>query len=158
MTLPFSRSQRLKQLFGTWNSFGLAALVLLAVGACGSETSAPQSKPTASPTRPTKTSFEFAMLSCKRDISKAPSSVSLEDQGHTLVIDTENDFDYQGSEAAWCVIDFIHPSKALSSQIEHTNSLMGQQDETEGNFRYRWSYHPDNGLDMTITDTATTTP
>jgi hypothetical protein len=32
--------------------------------------------------------------------------------------------------------------------------MMGQQTAQESGLNYRWSYHPDNGLNMVITDSG----
>ena len=56
------------------------------------------------------------------------------------------------SEELECILDEAKTSDALWEQILSTTAMMGRQHASEHGWEYTWSYHPDNGLDMTITE------
>lgn len=42
-------------------------------------------------------------------------------------------------------------ANSLLSEMSRTNALMGVQSETSGDLNFKWSYHPDNGLNIVVT-------
>jgi len=50
------------------------------------------------------------------------------------------------------VLNELDAPDYVLSQVESTNSLMGRQSADWGDLTASWSYHPDNGLQMTITE------
>lgn len=77
------------------------------------------------------------------------SVVSLEDEGHTILIDTWNAASVSGVA---CVLDELDTPASVRAQIESTTALMGGQEAEAEGLNYTWSYHPDNGLKLVITD------
>lgn len=71
------------------------------------------------------------------------------DEGDSLLIDTNNS-DTDITVLA-CVLDAIGATQALISNIDATTAMMGRQSEDVGGYHYEWSYHPDSGINMTIT-------
>ena len=122
----------------------LASVVALAlfVGACGS--SSPGDAPE-SATAEAKTPLEVAYAKC----STYEDTISGSGDGSSVTIDTGADGDTEG---LLCVLDSLNVSESLTSRMENTNSLMGQVNMTEGGLEYSWSYHPDNGLLLTIAE------
>lgn len=55
------------------------------------------------------------------------------------------------SFALECVLTSLGTSDTLRFQIESSNAPAGQQDESEGRFRYQWFYSGASGLSMLIT-------
>jgi len=49
-----------------------------------------------------------------------------------------------------CILDELEAPTSVYSRISNTNSLMGVQDAEWDNITVRWTYHPDNGLDISI--------
>jgi hypothetical protein len=75
------------------------------------------------------------------------------DEGETLIIDGRSDSgstnESQLVEA--CVYRELDVSDALFTLMGQTSSAMGPQEYDENGLHYRWTYHPDNGLDTIVT-------
>jgi hypothetical protein len=68
------------------------------------------------------------------------------------MIDTESE---NGSlDAAVCVFEKIATPQSVIAAVDSTTAMMGVQQADQGELHYSWSYHPDNGLNMIITDAA----
>lgn len=92
---------------------------------------------------------------------------SLGDDGATLTLDGAGKDDRKlrdgefvtstgklPTEELWCALDQIGASDAVIARMESTRALDGMQEITEDGFTYVWTYHPDNGLDIIVTDDA----
>ncbi|HEX6359666.1 hypothetical protein [Actinophytocola sp.] len=78
----------------------------------------------------------------------------LGDDDHTLVIDTSGDELASGSasmEGLTCVLDELETPQSVISKMYATRALDGMQSGTWSNFEASWTYHPDAGLDLIIT-------
>ena len=53
----------------------------------------------------------------------------------------------------FCLIHYLDTPDYVIDQIEATTSLMGLREADWNGYHAEWSYHPDNGLDITIVDT-----
>lgn len=97
------------------------------------------------------TKLEKAYDSCEHSLEAASAgAVELADGGHTILIDTSDDSgDYFAAE---CLIAALDIPASTRSNIDHTTSMMGRQTDEHDGITLEWSYHPDNGLIMTITD------
>lgn len=73
----------------------------------------------------------------------------LGDEDTTLFIDGTPDGATQLGEQ--CLYSELEISDALQTLMGQTSSMMGSQEYDENGLRYRWTYHPDNGLDTVIT-------
>jgi hypothetical protein len=76
----------------------------------------------------------------------------VDDGGKTLIINASGDaiksiIDVQ-TEA--CVLDYLKVPGAVRAHIEGTRALDGRQTDSWEGFTAAWTYHPDNGLDITI--------
>lgn len=69
------------------------------------------------------------------------------DAGKTLVGSSVHD-----PEGFECIFDQLGTTLALVSNFEATTALMGRQREHQDGLTYEWSYHPSNGVDLTITE------
>jgi hypothetical protein len=54
-----------------------------------------------------------------------------------------------------CLLGELGTPQSIIAQLGSTTALMGVQDATDDGLNYSWSYHPDNGVNMVITDTDT---
>jgi hypothetical protein len=124
------------------------AALLLGVAACGSS-NAPTSAPT-----PQKTILEMAMGHCSDEVARVnkdgwdDATIKSGDEGHSILISGVDG--NKGFKALGCLLGGLETSEAIVSNMNNTTSLMGRQTATDGDLTYEWSYHPDNGLDMTI--------
>lgn len=74
------------------------------------------------------------------------------DGGKTLTIQTD------GKESGGisvntlnCLLTELKVSDAIRNEISTTRALDGKQSGEWGSYRATWSYHPDNGMRMTVT-------
>jgi hypothetical protein len=85
---------------------------------------------------------------------KECSTGSLGDSDHTLEIDTAGE-DYGSGTATLtgldCTLDFLNAPRSVRAKMESTRALDGMQSATWGNFEASWTYHPDQGLDVIVT-------
>lgn len=89
--------------------------------------------------------FQKAVKSCG-----TTSGVSVLDNGTTLLVDTQGDTDYTGAtySDAMCLMSAVNTPSYIVDNIVTTNSLMGRQNATFNGIDVSWSYHPDNGLNL----------
>jgi hypothetical protein len=118
---------------------GAVALVVTALSSCGDSGSSTLSLPDSK----TQEAYE----SCEGE--NETDAVRLGDGGQTVLIDGAGDDDIT---MVACILLELDASEGLVSNIDSTNSLMGRQEQSENGLIYRWSYHPDSGMDMTITE------
>jgi hypothetical protein len=94
--------------------------------------------------------------------------VSLGDGGTSIIVDFKSELeaaiiflaleDPDTSEyGAACVLKRLGLPEYLREQIENTNALMGRQRAEADGLAYEWSYHPESGLSMTITEVGAPT-
>jgi hypothetical protein len=92
-----------------------------------------------------------AYSSCS--LSKA-QGVTLGDNGHTLSIDTKGNDDLVGADVvdAACALVALKAPSSVITDIDQTRALDGKQTATWDGITATWRYHPDNGLQITLTD------
>lgn len=93
-----------------------------------------------------KTAIEEAAEVCDIDAS---TTLSVADQGETLIGDGVKAGDY--ADLVCMFLEFDTPS-SVTAQMDSTTAMMGSQEASGNGFTYRWSYHPDNGLDIVVTE------
>jgi hypothetical protein len=94
------------------------------------------------------TELEAAYAMCADE--DLAGTLSLGDNGHSLIIDTGSE---SGSIAGYlCLLAELDTSEAVIASMDSTNSLMGVREADDGSFHYQWSYHPDSGINMVITE------
>jgi hypothetical protein len=77
----------------------------------------------------------------------------LADEDTTLIIDVQGEDLDSGSisfDALFCVLAELDTPSYVISQIEGTRALDGMQSANWETYTARWTYHPDQGLDITI--------
>ena len=97
-------------------------------------------------------SLAQAVDTCKEDKETAWSGtgyISVDEAG--LFIDGDGDESAGASiEDTVCILSELDIPNSVIGRIEHTTSQMGLVDGQWSKYEAQWSYHPDNGLDMTI--------
>lgn len=78
--------------------------------------------------------------------------VTLGDGGKSLFLDGEGEEDYSGISYSdqGCVLGELNIPDIVSTQISNTTALMGVQDADWDGLHAEWTYHPDNGLEISI--------
>lgn len=79
-----------------------------------------------------------------------------QDENRTLVLDGEGkneagDADKADARARECVFEKLGTPQSIIVKVGQTRALDGRQEDSADGIEYSWTYHPDNGLDMIIT-------
>ena len=132
----------------------LGAAALLALTGCGAQadTTEASSKTSPSPSASVEemSPLREAYVDCAPQ--KGGRTLTQGDSGKSIIIDTESE--YGSVKGLFCVLMDLNTSDAIWAQIQHTTAMMGVQQADQDGLHYLWSYHPDNGVNMTITDTG----
>lgn len=123
---------------------GVAVLLALAVAGLGYALlrDSGGDEPTAAAASP---ATAFAQI---RDGCGVVSGYSIEDGGATLIMTVGGAFMSTGGMD--CVFDRLGVPTAVREHVATTRALDGQQTDSWSGYTARWTYHPDNGLQMTI--------
>lgn len=125
----------------------LAALALVASG-CGSSSASPASDEPSETAEP-QTALEVAYDNCVVK-QKDRRLIELADAGKTIVADGGPNS--EGVEATACILGTLETPTSTITVMDATTSLQGRQSDTWGDFEASWTYHPDNGFDVVITE------
>lgn len=136
MTSNASRRHPLRRLAA------VVAVPLLLMG-CGDSDQAPVAS---SPVALQKTQLEEAASTCG-DVGE------IADAGQTLFFDTKGEDDATGDSYidVACVLTALDTPSAVIRHMDTTRALDGTQTDEWDDFRARWTYHPDVGMNLTIT-------
>lgn len=99
------------------------------------------------PAAPTMTEIQAARDYC--------TAGQVADSGRTLTIDTagtDTDSGTVTAEGLSCLLLWVDTPTSVTSQMEMTRALDGMQSAVWEGYTANWTYHPDAGLDITITD------
>ncbi len=128
---------------GSSTTIVLPVVALLVIVGCGGASSSDSAA-----AEPERTRLETAFDGCSRAEKR---TVEVADQGNTIIVDTGSSSDIFG---AVCIFSGLDTPSSIMSAVQNTNSLMGMQQADDGDLHYSWSYHPDNGLNLVVTDGA----
>lgn len=95
-----------------------------------------------------------AVDKCKLNDEK--TSAKLGDDGRSLTLDSKGKEDYSGLSMTQvdCVLKALKMPDSISDQMGHTRALDGTQRDSWASFSVSWNYHPDNGLNVILKQTA----
>jgi hypothetical protein len=93
-----------------------------------------------------------SLAAAEKSCNDGRTDTTLGDGGKTLIINASGDaiksiIDVQ---TVACVLDYLHTPAAVRSHISSTRALDGRQTDSWDGFTAAWTYHPDDGLDITI--------
>lgn len=94
---------------------------------------------------------ESATLSAFASIEaecKPVAGYRVEDGGQTLILTVGGQF--MNTSTLDCVLGRLGMPAAVEQHVLSTRALDGQQTDTWPGYSARWTYHPDDGLEMTI--------
>lgn len=77
--------------------------------------------------------------------------VTVSDGGETVVVDTGK---YGNVYGVACIMSKLGTPQSVIARVDSTTSMMGSQHAEVDGITYDWSYHPDNGLNMVITEVS----
>lgn len=137
---------------GTPLLIGLAVAAVVGVAALwfalANQGSDPIPQQAAAPTSKQPTALEQVAYTCSLEDD------AIADQGHTLAITTdgeENNSPYDYGDLM-CIARETGMPTFVRRQLETTRALDGMQKADWDNYSAFWNYHPDNGMNLTITD------
>jgi hypothetical protein len=90
--------------------------------------------------------YEKASTDCKATVG-----VDVTDGGSTLLIHAGKAKNQATVETAACILNSLDVTMAVLEHIDTTRALDGRQEDTWGNHKASWTYHPDSGLRLTVT-------
>ncbi|KQY56711.1 hypothetical protein [Nocardioides sp. Root140] len=96
----------------------------------------------------TQTDLESAYEACSN--ADESETLTLADEGMSLIVATESEYGPVAGLA--CILLELDTSEAVVASMDSTTAMMGVQEADDGSIHYQWSYHPDNGINMVITD------
>lgn len=78
----------------------------------------------------------------------------LADAGKTILFDTQGDDDIDGDaiDDLVCVLVELDMPESVGARMEATRALDGMQSATWGRFEASWTYHPDDGMNLIVTE------
>lgn len=76
------------------------------------------------------------------------------DEGRTMIIDHEGEEDTGGAtiDELACVLLALDTPTSVTTQMDSTRALDGRQSASWDTYTATWSYHPDTGVDVIITE------
>jgi hypothetical protein len=86
------------------------------------------------------------------------NALRVQDHGASISMDTEGEKDTSGDsiENTACILSKTGAPSYVVTHIDSTRALDGTQTDEWDGYKARWTYHPDNGLRITIIDTRIT--
>jgi hypothetical protein len=120
-----------------------------AAGAKDSSASAPTSAPASATEAPVS-----ALKNAAKTCVVMPPDATLGDGDKSLSLDSHGKEQFGGlSETDLrCVLDAVKTPDYVRSQMSQTRALDGTQHGSWGNISASWTYHPDSGLDVVLTE------
>lgn len=139
---------------------GVLVVAVLALAACGGSGSSEATVAAAATTDPPEpTAFEKVIENCEVE------EAALMDDGASLTLDGRGKDDalFENGVLSYtpgtlapsdlgCALGNIGTPESTIAKMEQTRALDGMQTDTSGGYPYTWTYHPDNGLDIIITE------
>lgn len=96
--------------------------------------------------------IEKAYDSCKDSAAEASAyegTFEVGDGGDSLI--ANGVMADQIGDLACLLLEFDTPQSVVAA-MDSTTAMMGRQHEESDGLTYEWSYHPDNGMDLVVTD------
>ncbi|GAA2155701.1 MULTISPECIES: FAD-dependent oxidoreductase [Glycomyces] len=89
----------------------------------------------------------------KEECAAGSSDIRVGDGGETLTIDRMGAAESPGATFTQfdCIVEELGIPDSVLDRIENTRALDGYQDASFAEYAASWTYHPDDGLNMTIT-------
>lgn len=92
--------------------------------------------------------FSNASEAC---FASGDSGLTIDDDGRSMYLNGEGE-DSTGMDvfSQVCILEELNVPDSVFGRINNTNSTMGVQEAQWDNFEMSWTYHPDNGLDVSV--------
>lgn len=92
------------------------------------------------------------LIAAEKTCNDGRTDAQLGDGGKTLIINSSGDVikSIVDTQTVSCVLDYLKTPAAVRAHISGTRALDGRQTDSWDGFTAAWTYHPDDGLDITI--------
>lgn len=92
------------------------------------------------------------LTAAEKSCNDGRTDTQIGDGGKTLIINSSGDAikSIIDTQTVACVLDYLEMPAAVRAHISSTRALDGRQTDSWGGFTAAWTYHPDDGLDITI--------
>lgn len=142
--------------FNVWQETGTTVLVQMALVAALASCGQSEGEPAAG--SPTPSATPATRLETMPKTCGAVPFDRVADAGASLTLDTNGKEDATGDDFSTveCVLDALAAPTFVREHITSTRALDGQQEDEWSGMRARWTYHPDDGLQITFIDTVVT--
>lgn len=98
------------------------------------------------------TVLEQASENC--DVPSGPFGFKIDEDGKGAYMDGAGEDDdyffHIFTSDQVCILEELGAPSSVFSRIQNTNSLMGVQEAEWDNIKIMWTYHPSNGLDISV--------
>lgn len=93
-----------------------------------------------------------SLAAADKSCNDGRTDAQLGDGGKTLIINSSGDpiKSIVDTQTVSCVLDYLKTPAAVRSHISGTRALDGRQTDSWDGFTAAWTYHPEDGLDITI--------
>jgi hypothetical protein len=93
-----------------------------------------------------------SLADAEKSCNDGRTDTTVGDGGKTLIINASGDpiKTIVDTQTEACVLDYLKTPAAVRAHIESTRALDGRQTDAWDGFTAAWTFHPDNGLDITI--------
>lgn len=126
----------------------ILAAIALAAGACS--TAEAEDGVAGKAAELDQTVLETARAAC------APGSphITVADSGATLLLDHQGEDEATGAslDDVVCVLVMLDVPTSVLAEMDSTRALDGRMSASWDGFDVSWSYHPDSGIDMIVTE------
>lgn len=110
-----------------------------------------QTRATRPPLQIAYDTYAETMTDARVDVFRQYATIG--DDGHSLILDGEGtDSDGLPVRDLALVLTGINTPDSIIAQMENTTAMHGRQTATWDKYTASWTYHPDNGLDIIVTD------
>lgn len=98
------------------------------------------------------TILQEARLTCglQTRLDDPMAYISIGDEGRSLTMATVDGYVSDELDAANCILDELDTPDSTRGLIGDTTALMGRQTDSFDDLELSWSYHPDDGLGLTV--------
>lgn len=93
-----------------------------------------------------------SLAAAEKACNDGRTDTQLGDGGKTLIINASGDVikTIVDTQTESCILDYLKVPAAVREHISSTRALDGRQTDSWDGFTAAWTFHPDDGLDMTI--------
>ena len=99
------------------------------------------------------TKFQAAVDSCLSEGQDGYDDIQVSDNGSAMYLDGSGEEDYSSLDYVdqFCVLNALDIPEIIVTRMNATSSLMGVQTGDWDGITASWTYHPNNGLDISLT-------